>query len=390
MKRKVVSLLFLLIIIPATVMAGDRAEVWTNLFKRSKSLEQQKAILTNILKLDDRDMAPLLMDALSEYVNGSKSDTTYDQKSLRNDVTLMVVQELGDLKASEAAETVMDVYRNFEDPIVRSAALIAVGQMRALQYGEEISLILRNLNFGPNGKERENEIMAYGAILGLERMKSPFGYEPVFYASRGWYPSRTRKLAEQALDTITDDPTEFLKSVIENTDNYKNKTYAIEKEASSKAPASSKADVAFLGLKEGLEFQPDDLSQQLDLSKLRLTSIQVLNQYGKGKEEVVPYLKESAERKWDQQERLNAIVALGVNATDPAVEVLAEFLTNFNYRQTEGLNSNEDLQAIRSTIGAMVIANNSIAVPSLIEVEFSNFPGNISRLAKDALTKIED
>jgi len=372
------------------LVAGDRSEVWTMLFRRSQSLEQQKAILTNILKLDDRDMIPLLQEALGSYVRESSTDTSFDQKKLRNDLTLMVVKELGDLKAAETAELLMEVFRTYEDPILRSETLYAVGKMRALQYGEEISMVLRNLNFGADGEPRENEILAYGAILALERMKSPLGYEPVFYASLGWYPRRTREVAEKALETITDDPTEFLSQVISSTDSFKEKSYALAKHRISQAPGESKAQLAFQALQDGLKYEPEDLSEQLDLSELRLQSIEILNEHGKGMAEVVPFLKEVATRKWSQQERLNAILALGLNGTDEGATVLNDFLMEFNQRQIDGLNSNEDLQAIRTTIGAMEIANNPITITSLIAVEFSDFPGNIRRLAKNVLSKIEE
>lgn len=381
-------LMVILLLLSATLFGGDKAELWTKIFRRSQSLEQQKAILINILKLNDRDLAPLLDEALGNYVRNLEKDTNYTEKKLRIEVTKMVVKELGDLKAGESAELVMDVFRFYEDPFVRGEALIALGKMRSTKYAEEITLFLRNLNFGPEGEPREREILAFGAIISLGYMKSTLSYETMYYASRGWYPKRTRDRAETVLDSLSEDPSDFLSEVMKNA-GYQEKRYALAKALASQAPANRKADLSLQALQDGLKNEPSDLTEQLQLNKLRLLAIEGLNEHGKNRKDAVSYLKETVTRKWEQNERLSAIVALGLNGTEEAAKVLAEFLNNFNYRQIEGLNTQEDIQACRATIGAIGLIKTNVTIEALIEVEFSNWPPNMIRLAKETMEKIQ-
>ena len=391
MKNRLITVSLLsLLFLNSSLFAGEQAEVWSRLYRRSQSMDQKEMILKNIVKLNDRDFEPVLIEAL-EKLNG-------DQQKYRGNIVLMtqwvdmtrlIVRELGELKSLNAEDQIFFVATHTDDSLLIADALIALGNIRSVKYAPEIANILRNLNFNTQKNNRDGaEIQAYGAVMALQKMRAPIGFEPVFYSYIGWYSKRTKNLAGEALKYITDDPTELVMAIMEKAD-YDIKKMALQVEKESSAPVESKIIVAILALEEGLKYKTEDKIEQDALSKLRVEAMKVLIENSSKNDSAVPFLSEIFKRNFDVNESLYALYALGVDGSDSAVAVLTSSLSNFNKRQLDGFKaSRNEIEYIKQIIKSIGMSGNQKGMEVLTEVQFSDYTPAITRLAREAMAAL--
>ncbi|MDC7235008.1 MAG: hypothetical protein PQJ58_17370 [Spirochaetales bacterium] len=390
-KKSIVISGFIFFILSVLPVSANQAEVWSRLYRRSSSLEQKEMVLENIVKMNDRALEPVLMEALEEMNNNQekfRGDRVLMMKWV--DMTNMIVQALGELKTRDAEDLVWFVVTHPADSsILKANALMALGNMRAKTYAPEIATMLRNLNFNTQQDNRTNaEIEAYACVAALQKMRDPVGFEPVFYAASGWYSKRTKNLALASLSQISMDPTEPVMEILKDAD-FPTKRIALSVQKESAAPEENKSKVAVLALDEGLKYSTTDKKQQDDMSKLRIDAIKTLIQANAKDNAAVPLLKTAIDRSKDPNETIYAYYALGVIATDEAVAVLSEKLTWYNTRQADGIAaSQEQLGYIKQIINSIGMSGNSRGMGALTEVQFSNYTPAINRLAKQAMEKL--
>jgi len=392
MKRILVLTILFLFVLSILPVFSDSAEVWTRLYRRSNSLEQKEMVLQNIVKINDRAVEPVLIEALEEMNNNQekfKGDRALLMKWV--DMTDMIVKALGNLKTRDAEDQLWFVVTHPADSsLLKSDALIALGEMRATGYAPEIATMLRNLNFNTQQENKTNaEIEAFGCVLALQKMRDPAGFEPVFYAATGWYSRRTKDLAMASLKTMMDDPTESVMTIMKTAD-FAIKRTALMVEKDSTAPVANKNRVAVLALEEGLKYQTTDKKQLDDLSRLRVEAIKILIENESKNNEAVPFLKKTIELARDTNEIIYSYFALGVIGSDAAVDVLSEKLSYYNSRQADGVFASQDqLEYIKQIIKSIGMSGNSRGNTVLTEVQFSNYTPAINRLAKQAQEELK-
>ncbi len=379
-------LLSVLMLTAGTLSATDQAEVWSRLYRKAVSFEQKQMIMNNIVKMDDRALEPVLIEALEE-MNGDlqKFRGNTALMSQWTSMTRLIVKELGELKTLDAEDQIFFVATHSDNPYLIADSLIALGNIRSVKYAPDIATILRNLNFNTQQTNRDSaEIQAYGAVMSLMKMREPVGFEPVFYSYIGWYTKRTKELAKEALKYITDDPTEPIMAIMKEAE-YKTKKTALMVEKESSAPGQNKNLVAVLALEEGLRYQTADKIEQDELSKLRIEAMKILIENSAKDDAAVPFLKEIFRRKYDLNESLYALYALGVIGSDNAVSILVENLEQYNKRQQDDIFATRDeLEYIKQIIKSIGMSGNPIGMGVLTEVQFSNYTPAINRLAKEA------
>ena len=384
-----ILLLFLLSVLP---VFSQSAEVWTRLYRRSVSLEQKEMILQNIVRLNDRATEPVLMEALEE-LNGNQEKFRGDRALMMKwvDMTDMIVKALGELKTRDSEDLVWFVVNHSSDSsLLKANALIALGNMRATTYAPQIATMLRNLNFNTQQTNKTNaEIEAYGCVTALQKMRDAVGFEPVFYAATGWYSRRTKELALESLKTISEDPTEEVMKIMMDAD-YKTKKIALAVENDSSAPMENKNRVAVLALEEGLRYQTTDKRELDDLSRLRVDALKTLIANNSKDDAAVPFLKTIVEQATDTNEIIYSYYTLGVIGSDAAVDVLAEKLTMFNDRQSDGLQADRyQLEYIKQIIKSLGMSGNNRGMGALTEVQYSNYTPAINRLARQAMDELK-
>lgn len=371
---------------------ANQAEVWSRLYRRSVSLEQKEMVLENIVKLNDRAVEPILMEALEEMNNNQekfRGDKALMMKWV--EMTDMIVKALGDLKTRDAEDLVWFVVTHPADnSILKANALMALGNMRATGYASEISTMLRNLNFNTQQDNPVNaEIEAYACVAALQKMRDPIGFEPVFYAATGWYTKRTKNLALESLGYIAEDPTEPVIKIMKDAD-FSTKRIALLVQKESEAPKENKTRVAVIALDEGLKYNTTDKKQQDELSKLRIDAMKTLIQSDAKDDSAVPLLKTTIDRSKDANETIYAYYVLGVIGSNAAVDVLSAKLSYYNTRQSDGIAaSQEQIGFIKQIINSIGMSGNSRGMAALTEVQFSDFTPAINREAKQAMEKLK-
>ncbi|QEN05720.1 HEAT repeat domain-containing protein [Thiospirochaeta perfilievii] len=373
--------------------AGDKAEVWSRLYKRSVLPEFKYSIMLNIVELNDRAMIPLLEEILTEDIiaNLDNKRSVTEERDF-NELTKLVVRELGELKSKRSASLVYTIAKETSDPLLKVDAIVALGNMRATDYLNDISFILRNINMRPvKGKSAELEAeskIAYGAISALDRFKSIEGYSSVFFASIGWYDQRVKSFADKVLKTIVDNPIEALIPII--TDGlFSEKEKAILEVAKCDAPTEDKAKAAREAMKQGLDNVAETIKEGMTLTSIRKNAIKVLYFSKSSDPEDVYYLSQSVRSGSDLEEKIYAIRTLGLNGSDEAIDGLVSILSDFNERSISGLDiSYSDQDIIKEIIVTLGNTGNEKASGVLTEVQFSNYSSGIVKAAKTALSTL--
>jgi len=379
-------LLFLLITIGVS-FASETTDVWSRLYNQAKTYEQRYETMLNIAELEDRDLAPFLSTALNDLILTWKNPVNSNQLTLHNQLMELIVEQLGSLKARDSADYLFTVVKDTEDPFLKRAALIALGKVGGTAYADEIAMLLRNLNFKPGKASQAEEAVAYGCITALERFKEPIGYEPVFFASIGWYTDRIKSKARIALEIILADPSEVLGDIIKNNSIFKVKLQALNQEDRSNAPAEKKIEVATTALDQGLINVGRDVTEKQILQNLRVKAIEMLTLLKFDSIRAISLMEEMLYKDYDVNGKLSTIQALGSCPKTEAAEALINFLAELNHGQEIGL-PDKDNRIVISTIRALGNTKNKLAHPQLLRVKFAGYGSEVVREAGEALIKL--
>jgi hypothetical protein len=390
MNKKIIALVagIFCVMSPAAYLAANEvSEMWARLYGRAGSLEQKYAVMQHLIEQDDANLAPTLQAALEELVNISAALKTTGEKEAWTRLCRIIVGGLGKLKALESAQVLFACYRTADSPLLKSEALAAIGKVRGTDYTERIALILKDLNLNPGRDAQAAEIIAYGCINALEKLKSPLGYKQVFIAANGWYTKRIKERALSALPNMTEDPTVILLEIMrESAPDIK--LTALQSADTSRAPEDKKITLAIQALETALFEQPQDSAQKVKFAELRKLAISMFIKYRSKNDAALGPLEITIERNFDPNERLSAVNALGINGSDGAAKILAGLLDKQNRRQASGLPDmdNRYTTALMRSLG---MTKNPLGRPALLAVEFSDYTPAMISISKEALREID-
>ncbi|WP_020611552.1 hypothetical protein [Sediminispirochaeta bajacaliforniensis] len=376
--------------------ANEVTAVWGRLYGRASTVDHKLAIMQSIVEQHDRDMIPVLTSALDEQVRNLSNQRSATEETQAYELIKMIVKELGRLKASQAATYTWEVVEAVDDPFLKGEAVIALGKMGARQYAGQMATMLRNLNFNYDELEnqRANEVFAYALVLALERLKAEEGYEPIFFASMGWYSSLSgvKERAKQALAVIVEDPTQQLHSIMENNERYSVKTAALDAGLASQAPDEAKASLATFALQEGLRYTAKDGIEKRELKSLRLSALRAIGTL-QTKDPAAAEPMESmligyqTNRIFEEDTMLTLLDAMGGFQDDEVAKALASFLSYQTERRQYG--ASDSLRIAKATIQALGSTGSSAGFEALTMVTVSEFwEGSVRREAKAALQKL--
>jgi hypothetical protein len=368
----------------AMLAADETTEVYRRIYLEAESLKQKYSAILDIVRLKNSETAPILAEALDDLLRAQESYQANTEKALFSRTVRLIVTALGEYKYEDAASSVWDASQQVPDALVKSESLIAIGKMRALPYAERIALRLRDLNLKPTVDTDAGEKEAYGAILALERLKDPRGFEPVFFAIDAWYSRRVRQQAERSLPNISEDPTDAIKGILQ-AEAPGRMMRALKAEIASKAAQSRKAETALLALELGHSRAARDKEESRVLGDIRKLALRSLITFAvRAPEPVAPCLA-SYEAGVDDEEKLLGLQALGVNGSDPAARALSDIITKLDAEQRAGLGSENRNRMAKAAIENAALTHNPIVRPALILVAANDaWSGGIILAAKKA------
>lgn len=395
MKRIFLTIVLLGVCAGSAFTISENVAVWVSIYRKTENYEQRASIMLKIMDLHDRDFAPVLKEYLDDIILHGIDEGTTKERDAKRKLALLIVRELGNLKTTDASETVHTLYVNTGDRVLKAESAIALGKMRATQYAADLAADLQKINLNPNSTDfRFQEIEALALVKCLVTMRSLDGFESVFLASIGWYSSfsRVRETATAALATMVDDPTDSIMKIVIANPSLDVKLTALETALRSKAVAERKAAVASRTLEIALTRGTSDVASASALSRLRVASLNALVSLGDRTESNVELYSKVIEldKKNDAtlEETLKAYMALGVNGQDAAAKYLAGRLTFFNDRERSKANTVRDKSLIRQIIASMKTSANKLCRASLVEAQFIDYDSSIIRLVNDALESI--
>lgn len=375
--------------------SGDSSEVWSRMYKRSVQAELKYSVMLSIVELNDRAMVPLLEEILTDDIiaNLSNKRTITENKDF-NSLTTLIVRELGELKAKDSASLVYTIVKEADDPLLVAEAIIALGNMRAKAYLDDIAFILRNNNMitvqGQSSELEAKAKVSYSCIIALDRFRNIEGYSPVFFASIGWYDQRVRYYADKVLKTIVENPIEALIPIIIDG-SFKEKEKAIIEVAECNATDEDKSSAAREAMKQGLENVAKTIQEGMVLTSVRKNAIKVLYTAKSSNSEDVPYLIESVKIGTDLEEKIYAIRTLGINKSEDAIDALISRLEHFNERSSNGFDiSYSEESVIKELVSTLGSTGNESARGVLTEVKFAGYSVGIRRAGVAALEELKN
>jgi hypothetical protein len=374
--------------LPARAPSDEVTEVWARLYKQADTLKQKYEIMQNIVDMYDRDIIPLLIDALDELIQQSLY-LDRKEKVILNDLKIMVVDKLGDLGALNAAEYIFTVVIEADDPQLKSEALITLGEIGAEEYARDIALILRNLALYRGEDVRADEAVAYGCVLALEKLKDPIGYLPVFFTTTSGFSRKVKDAAERALVTITDDPSEILAGLVKHESSFDMKLEGLKAENRSNAPSEKKIEVATIALNEGLINKSADKDEATVLRELRRVAMEMIIDLRNAENGTILLLEDVLYLNNDESEKVYAIEALRSISGDEAAGALARFLGYQNDRQQSGV-SNGDNRVVLATINALGNVQSRVGYEELLRSKYVGYPAIVAREADKALKSLSE
>ena len=370
--------------------------MWTRIYRSAETLERRHEVALALVDQDEPLLAPLFVEALSWLVADERSHTALTKRQPYNRMLTLVITELGELRAVEAAPVVMQVVEFTEDDSVRAAAVAALGLMGAQEVAPDLAVLLRNLNFESAGRQgaREQrqlkERLARETVVALGRLRQVVGFEPAFFASIGWY-SRDSDVAEQAqlaMNLMVSDPSPLFEDMIRSNADFDVKLAALVAQDNSLAPDAGKVTAAVAALEQGLNHHPSNSTEEVTLSRLRNRAAEMILNYGEGDEAAIADLKRAIYIDYDINERLAEITALRVIGTDEAITVLTEYLRYQNQRQLEGIGP-RDYRTIYATLRALGESGSQIGREDITMVEFSGWTPAVEQAAAEALQMLD-
>lgn len=389
MKRTLTLALAILVLSGSSLaFAGEEVEVYRQIYLDAQGIQQKYAAALNLIELKDRSVAPVLADALAELLRTQSSYSSPIEKETYGNALRLLSAAMGDYKYTDAAPSLWDVATKTEDPLARAEALMALGKMRALDYAERIALMLRNFDIAPGQDKQGEEKIAYGAIIALEKLKDVRGFMPVFYAMDAWYTMRVRQQAARSLPNIVADPTDVIKDLI-RTETADRKLSALKQENLSQAPQARKLETAVLALTVCQTALPRDRAEAKNLGDVRKLALTTMIGLKAKNEESVGALAYSYTNGFDDEERLYALQALGVNAGDAAATALRDIILKLNADQRAGISDETRNRMAKAAVEYAGATGNKIVRPALLAVTMNDkWSGGIILAAQNAVKAI--
>lgn len=363
--------------------ANDAIRVYGRILGDVTTVQQKYAVATSMVAINDPEAAQYFSDALDWALSSRSAIRSSSDRETYERLTRLLLKSLGEWKYTNAAESAARAVDDSPDALTKAEALIALGNMRAVEYAEKISLLLRDLNNQPTADPDAGEKIAFGCVLALERLKSPVGFSPLFFASEAWYSKRVKDQAARSLPLLLDDPSDAVSELI-RLETPPRMIKAFDLELKSAAPAASKKRVAAFALSMGIKNSPRNRTEQNQLSELRVKAMNALAASGAGDGSTASDLAE-AYRIGPTDERLVALKAMGADKSTQAALALKDIIIQLNSDQLAGVVDDTKNSLMRAALqNATISANKELLSAIDLVLINSGWSGGILNLASAA------
>lgn len=388
-----------LLLAPAGMVlhANEVASMWSRLYQNASTNEHRYQIMLNMVELDSRDLGPVYLEALEEQLRGYENIEETTERFAANQLIVLILRELGQQRVTESADAVWNMLEINPQVNVMSEAVSTLGRIEATQYAGRLALMLRNMNLqvSPLSERREIEAVALSTVTALERLREPVGFEPVFFASNGWYSTQSgvRAAAREALPEIAEDPTDILMDITRDTTSIEVKQLALRVGLDSNAPETRKAEFAARSLEHALSVNSRTRIEEQALKSLRMNALTAIRELDQKSDRAIPSMARMltqyrSDRLYDEDEMLTLINTMGSFSNDDSVRALAGFMRYQTEARERGVIPDSP-RIPRATIIALGNTGNPSAMEDLNMVIYSDqWESGVRREARAALDRI--
>jgi HEAT repeat protein len=184
-------------------------------------------------------------------------------------------------------------------------------------------------------------------------------------------------------------PTESLISIIRSSDNFSVKHSALQTFETADISTQEKAQGAVASLAAAWYTNTNISAQRTIQGRTRKLALGMISRYGTSDASVYPNIDNSYKRGADDEEKIAALQALSVLASDEAVRLLSSYLYDMNTRLDRGTLTKNDERLVRVIIPALGSTGNKAALASLNTVEQKDWTGAVHKLAQSAIKKLQ-
>ena len=403
--KKIITIL-LICFTGMTVFAQDMSYYTEEFFQPDGTFRERREVLETIRDAKITGIGEFYHNALKLLISRYPDVKTIDDQKDTEESVKIVCSGLVAEKYNAAVQDLWqliqfcDVIYENNDGLVMQDVLISIGQLEGKEFVPHIALRLHDFNTNSISDvetKRRVQRAVVGCINALETLHDIAGFEPIFFASTGWYDPAIKRTASVALPNIVEDPGEVIAEIIIDPSNIPSIKYEAWREMlRTRAPDSSKARVAAVALATGWNYTTPNMTYQKNLREMRMSAIDTIRMLGAADNSVYTNLEKSYTNNFinnvpDYDEIRKTINALSALATDDAVNILFGFLRELNARRRNGPWSNKERQMLQWVVPALGSTKTSSMDVKLLLTTIqrsSDYTGAEQRWAADAIKQL--
>jgi hypothetical protein len=367
-------------------------DIFVEMYNRA-ILWQEKLVIMRDVAASDADSAAADFYARSFYdltmlYTGIKSGST--EWFSANQLGSLLIERLVAAQRTASGDDFWRCYRVFTDASVQAQALIVLGELKIEAHFNDVVWVLTRLNAKTDLTTRANdEIIARGGFIALEKYGKPEGCPVVFAGIEGWYREYVKDTARSTLAALLQDPSSLLRDVILDAFTAPQlKLVALRYIDQSSLDNTSKADAASQTLVEAWYTHSSDQRVTTKQTELKRLALQMILKYGSNGEIATYKALERSLYEGTFDEKLECIPALCSLKTPEALDIIAGYMLALNTNRQRGITDSSNDRLMRTFVVTLGNSGDASAKELLLQVQAAPWSNTVLSLASDALKKL--
>lgn len=323
------------------------------------------------------------------YITREGQPSTDNLRSVRMELQKVLLRNLNGSLGLELNETLLDLWSNNDDALLRGEIYQAWGRTKAQGPWETLlSRVLEIVN--SQVRSKAEEIEAYAAVLALEEYQNDESYPHLILIQRGWFSpqSDVRERAFEVLEAWTGSGKDALVATAQNWENLSQVEIFVEA-GFRRFSQADWTDFAVIALVYGMDRQYIDRESFRTQNRLIDLALSKINQANLDDERIFPYLQAITNKRTDLTRTLSALQALGANTSTRAVDQLILLLDGFNTQMSLTGLSREEESIVLGILSAMETKKDGAFVNIISEMRFSGYRTTILRESQRILRNLQ-
>ncbi|GEM_PF-5784532 len=379
----------LCLLVSGVLNAQDSPQQMSNLLKRSFTDQERLNVVQRMVRAPSPDYAEVFEQTLRDLVSRRIEEGTPRDRDVKQNLALLLVQQLGQLKVKTAESVLFQLTREIREPILRGEAYFSlgrVGETDSLKYLAETLLSLSD----STRRSRDEEIFAYGIVKGLEASGRPEAFAALFVASRSWFSSRSqvKVVAEQAWKKLGSNLTETVANFAVSGEALRYRIQAVRYLRENEGDTAIQAKKAIEILKHGLSFQPVNFEDTRLIELYTREAAKLAVQYSQAEADIVVPFSRLIELNRDWSETASLIDAIARGKTDEGITYLTTLLQQYNQRQAAGGNNDTAYRMVNQLLSSFEAILDPRTKQALMEFTAMNYAPVLKLKAQAILDKL--